>query len=118
MGRLEDRHNERGQPGGEPGGAVPPDVRFVLTRYAIVASVCLLLASLMAPPVVPAAFSAMMTFAAMAAVATALLRGEEVALAAMNRWDEAALFLLTSIVARWFVDMDALRAAAEGSGAS
>ncbi len=110
---LEDRHDNRDKAGGQ----MPPDLREVLTRYGIVASLSLLVASLLEPALVPAAFSAMMTFAAIAAVTLALLRGEEVALAAMNRWDEAALFLLSSVVARWFVDMEAVRAAAQSAGA-
>lgn len=108
-----DRHGRPPAPRPQPSVNTAP-----LWRVAILTGIFAVFAALFQPPLTPMVLSSLFTIAAMLAAFMALVSGERLLLDDLNRWDEAALFLLASIATRWLVDQAAIeRLMAQGAGA-
>lgn len=95
--------------------ALDPESRGVVTRVLLIIVLALFLTSLAAPELRAATFHSLVFLAALISALVALFTGQRVNAPTLTRWDEAAAFLLLSIIAEQFVDPEVLREAARAS---
>ena len=84
------------------------------TRLAIIMAICFALSAMAPPGLVLATFSSLLFVGAMVSMLAGTLRREPLFAPHLTRWDEAAAFLIASIVTAWLVDVDQVRQITEG----
>ena len=84
------------------------------TRLVIILAICFALSALAPAGLVLATFSSLLFVGAMASMLAGTVRREPVFAPHLTRWDEAATFLLASIITAWLVDVDRIRQITEG----
>ena len=80
-----------------------------LIRIATIGAISLVLASIAPPGLVIASLSSLLFIGAMVSLAMGALLRERLFPDHMTRWDEAAIFLLTSLIAAALVDPDEIQ---------
>lgn len=87
----------------------------VLVRAALLAALCVFLASTLPHELFAAGLQSLFWFAGMGTVAVAAFRGESLDPPRWTYWDAGAAFYGASILLSWLVDEEAVRAALAAS---
>lgn len=88
----------------------------LLLRSALVAALCLFLASMLPRELIAAALQLMFWFAGIGAAAVATIRGDAIDAPRWTHWDAAAVFYGASVLLSWQVDETMVRLAIEAAG--
>ena len=80
-----------------------------LIRVGAIGAISLLLASVAPPGLVIASLSSLLFIGAMVSLAMGALQGERLCPDHLTRWDEAAIFLLASMIAAALVDAEEIQ---------
>ncbi len=90
--------------------------RQVYVRLGIMVALAFFMASVMPPALVAPALSSILCFFAMASALVAAFTSERLSADHFTRWDQSAVLMALSLLAGFFVDPEALRAALENAG--
>lgn len=92
--------------------------QHALLRFAALFALCLLLVSGLPGPLVPVALSSLLMFAAFGSALVGAFRQESLWSPVLTHWDQAAGFWVASFLTKCLVDVEAVEAILESSGAT